>query len=1781
MHIFFFSNKFPTDDVPRLFQSIRLHSQHPQHIVLRRLIDETTSVIRDEIRLLDATTRAQIPPFQSILDLAQDFNWERSPLAGVFECVFLSLASLCVFVGEYEARPHEFTFSKNNSVFTGLGLGFLAATAIAASPSLLDVPTTAAEVIRITMRTGLLVYRKAQELEVSHPEGCLQSWSTWVKGVGEEAAQSELDRFNTSNKIPRPSHVYIGVVDPDGAVFINGPPSRLRQLFDTPGRLQSASRAPLPVYAGPCHAAHLYDHSHVEWIVRSVRPAIASRACGGAARLLSMGDGRPLDSATALDLFQSAVHILLTNVIRWGDVIRAITTASWWQGGETDVHIMSCCTVSLAVDGLRRTIEVDHPGSTTSIHDLTMWMRNAEIPKKGVSVGVVHDEGNKIAVVGMSCRLPGAEDVQQFWELLDAGRDMHRTVPANRYDVNSHTDPTGRRPNTSQTPFGCFIEEPGLFDASFFEMSPREAGQTDPTHRLALLTAYEALEQSGYVPDRTLSTTRANVGTIYGHCSDDYREANAGQDIDMYFIPGNYRAFAPGRISYFFKFSGPSFSVDTACSASLAAVQIACSTLSRGEADMVVAGGLNIITSSDSFAGLSRAYFLSKTGGCKVFDDGADGYCRADAVGSLVLKRLSDAERDNDNILGVILGSATNHSSAAVSITHPHAPTQEELFRNVLRQAGVSPLDVDLVEMHGTGTQAGDAAEMESVTKVFSPLSPRRTEKLYIGSVKANLGHGEAAAGVTALMKALLVLQHGAIPKHVGIKTRVNGKFPDLNRLNVHIPDKTVLWPRQANRKRYIMVNNFSAAGGNTSLLLEEAPVRPEPRTDACPHSRFVVAVSGKSKIYLLRNLERLIGHLHCRSDAIHLASLAYTTTARRIAYDYRIAVHGTSAAEIIKGLQERLQRVTEESTPKSTFIPAAESSPRVAFLFSGQGSFYVGIGSDLLTHYPPYRTEIHNLERICKLHGFPSILPALNRPGAGHTAEAGNTDKHITPLVAQLTTTCVQIALVRLWARLGVTPQIVVGASLGEYAALYASGTLSASDAIYLVGQRALLMEELCTRDTHAMLAVQASVDDIAQCVPDKSIYEISCVNSTRSVTIAGLETDIVHVDAQLTSSGFRTTLLNVPYAFHSSQVDPILDPFDKVSKTILIRRPNVAVISPLLADIVHAGEDIPLSYLRKATRSTVSLGDALAKACADGLVTAQTAWIEIGVHQTYSGALRAAIPGAQAIVPSLRSDEDNWSTFARGMAVLHEAGVRLNWDEWYRPFEPELRLLDLPSYQWNLKNHWIQYNGDWLLTKDKGNVSAEQRPSRLTAIPACLRTPLLHDVVEEEFTGGRGRIVIQSNIHDDEFFAVASGHKMCGRPVVSVFSYPEMALSVAKYVYTKIRPNTPIPAMNFGMVQILQGLIPQKDRSRAQYLRLQVNVEGPNHAQQQGRMDVLLYTVDDNGVRLDTLATGAVFVEESKRWIDEWASMAHLVASRVKSLQDLARAGQADQMTRNMVYRLFNNIVDYSESYRGMQSVILHGLEAVADVILSPSPEGKWKAAPPHHMDSIAHVGGFVLNAGCTTDTTDVMYVMEGWKSMRFARVLVPGTLYRSYVRMTPAVDTQGFFVGDVYVLDSKDEVVGHIGDMSLRPLPRILARRFFDPEDQHQQGIKTSQPSLAQLHTSGTPVTNQNSPSTSESSVGLPTPVEPAELQPEPLVVTDPESEAAVKALRLLSLETGVEVQDLTDELHLSEIGVDSLLSLVLVEKFALELDIQLPPHFFLESPTIGEIKAHLIS
>lgn len=726
------------------------------------------------------------------------------------------------------------------------------------------------------------------------------------------------------------------------------------------------------------------------------------------------------------------------------------------------------------------------------------------------------------------------------------------------------------------------------------------------------------------------------------------------------------------------------------------------------------------------------------------------------------MKRLEDAETDNDNILGVILSAATNHSAEAISITHPHAGHQAYLGRLSMNRAGVDPLEVGFVEMHGTGTQAGDAEEIESVTNVYAPITKRRSTKnpLYIGAVKANVGHSEAAAGVTALIKVLLMLQKNAIPPHVGIKNSLNPKFPkDMDKRNVHIPYEKTEWPHVPGKNRMAVVNNFSAAGGNTTLVVEEVPVREVIDTD--PRSTHVVAVSAKSKISLRGNIERLLAYLD-KTPHVSLADLSYSTTARRYHHNHRVAIAASEIKQVETQLVSALRSVDSHKPIPST------GPPPVAFAFTGQGAAYKSSNLNMLHHSPYFRSQILHLDALAQLQGFPSFVPAVD---GSHPKNYSH-----SPVVSQLALVCTEIAMAKYWDSLGVKPDVVIGHSLGEYAALHVAGVLSAADTIFLVGHRAKMLEHQCKSGSHKMVAVRASLAQIQKSGGDKP-YEIACINGPRDTVLSGPVADMDAVMPILEADGYKCFSLDVAFAFHSAQTDPVLDEFEAIANSgVLFQAPHLPVISPLLREVIFDDKSLNANYMRRATRETVNFLSALEVANQIGTVDEDTAWIEIGPHPVCTGFVKSSLSPINVAVPSLRRDDDNWTTMAQSLATLHCAGVQISWNEFHRPFEMGLQLLDLPTYAWNDKTYWIQYNGDWALTKGNTFYDAQKGPKETQIAPpmpkSSLSTSTVQQIIEENFNGTAGTVVMQSNLMQADFRAAAWGHKMNGCGVVTSVS-------------------------------------------------------------------------------------------------------------------------------------------------------------------------------------------------------------------------------------------------------------------------------------------------------------------------------------------------------------------------------------------------------------------------
>ncbi|KAK2767075.1 Atrochrysone carboxylic acid synthase Agnpks1 [Arachnomyces sp. PD_36] len=1770
MKLVYFGNEFPHDDLRDLLRRIHSHSKDRQHATLARFLDDATIAIRDEVRQLPAHLRALVPTFESILNFADHPELRKGPLAGSVEGLLLCVVQLATFIGHYEIYPEQYDFDGVNTSLAGLGIGLLASVAVSLAPTLADIPIAGAEVVRVAFRLGVLVDQISQNLEPRDLTGSPETWAYVVPDVSANDVQKELDTIHSREKTPESSKIFLSALS-QTSVTVSGPPSRLKRLFRDVDYFRDRKFIALPVYGGLCHAGHIYNEDNIRHAAATRSMDLLNSKFVPRISVLSTNMARPFPAKDARTLFENIISEVLTCKIQWDNVIQgAIHHANTVGASECQVLVFR---TSLPIRELISSMSSEATHVEISTEDLVPWVASTPIGE-----GLPRDpKQSKIAIVGMSCRMPGgATDTDKFWELLEQGLDVHRKIPADRFDVDSHTDPTGKRVNTSHTPYGCFIDQPGLFDAPFFNMSPREAQQTDPMQRLALVTAYEALERAGYVANRTAATDLHRIGTFYGQASDDYREVNTAQEISTYFIPGGCRAFGPGRINYFFKFSGPSFNIDTACSSSLATIQAACTSLWSGDTDTVVAGGLNVLTNSDAFAGLSHGHFLSKTpNACKTWDCEADGYCRADGVGSIVMKRLEDAEADNDNILGCILGAATNHSAEAVSITHPHAGHQSYLYRQVLSRAGVDPLDVNYVELHGTGTQAGDSEEMQSITNVFAPITKRRSAKqpLYIGAVKANVGHGEAAAGVTALLKTLLMFQKEAIPPHVGIKNSINPGFPkDMEKRNLHIPYEKQPWPRQPGKKRIAVVNNFSAAGGNTTIAIEEAPVKEIYGADTRP--THVIALSAKSKISLRGNLERMIAYLDANPD-VSLPNLSYSTTARRYHHNHRVAVGVSNTAQLKKQLSLHLENVdTHKPIP-----PVTNGPPQIAFAFTGQGSSHKSMSLELFHDNPRFRSHIMDLDSLVQGQGFPSFIPAID---GSHPKDHSH-----APVVTQLTLVCTEIALAKFWETLGVKPNVVIGHSLGEYAALHVAGVLSAGDTIYLVGQRAKLLEQKCQTGSHKMMAVRASIEDIEKTLGNRP-YEIACINGPRDTVLTQTRENIDELAELLQADGYRCYVLDVPFAFHSEQTDPVLDDYEEIANSgVLFHAPHMPVISPLLSKVIFDNKTVNARYLRRATREPVNFLSALNVAQKFTTVDEKTVWVEIGPHPVSVGFVKSTLPSINVAGASFRRDENNWSTIAQSLGALHCAGVQVEWNEFHRPFERALSLLDLPTYSWNDKNYWIQYNGDWALTKGNTFYDAEKgikNAALVAPVPeSSLKTSTVQQIILEEFHGTMGKVVMQSDLMQPDFLAAANGHHMNGCGVVTSSIHADIVYTLGEYLYKKLNPKAKPMGINIANLEVLKGLVANKNTSKPQLIQVSIATEDI----QSGVANLQWFNVLSDGSIDEPFASANVFFGDSVEWLSTWTPVAHLIQGRIETLERMAEEGTANKFSHNMAYSLFaNNLVDYSPKYRGMQSVILNGFEAVANVVLSTEKGGSW-TVPPFFIDSVAHLAGFIMNVSDSVDTKKNFCVTPGWNSMRFARPLVPRGKYRSYVKMIPTSEDPTVYLGDVYVTQD-NSIIGMVGGIKFRQYPRLLLNRFFSPPDQgsganHAPAAPVATPvprptaapkELAPKATNAPPV---NTPPSKQLPAAAP--VEKKAAASEEPISLDSNS-TDVKAMALIANEAGLEISELVDDASFANLGIDSLMSLVIAEKFREELGISVGGSLFLEYPTIGDFRTWLI-
>jgi acyl transferase domain-containing protein/NADPH:quinone reductase-like Zn-dependent oxidoreductase/SAM-dependent methyltransferase/acyl carrier protein/short-subunit dehydrogenase len=890
---------------------------------------------------------------------------------------------------------------------------------------------------------------------------------------------------------------------------------------------------------------------------------------------------------------------------------------------------------------------------------------------------------DRIAIIGIGCRFPGGvNDPESFWNLLVEGREAVTDVPPDRWNIERFFDPEPGLPGKSIARRGGFLERIDQFDTQFFGISPREAPFVDPQHRLLLETAWEAIEDAGLVLDLDGGT---NFGVFVGISHNEYQGIQGTpwehSGIGPHSPTGCAHSIAANRISYCFNLRGPSVAVDTACSSALTAVHAACEHIRAGRGDTALAGGVTVMITAGGFIGFSQAAMLSPEGRCKAFDASANGFVRGEGAGMVVLKRLSRALADGDPIYGVIIGTALNQDGHTNGISLPSAEAQARLVRDACVDAGVAPSEIGFVEAHGTGTAVGDPIEAHALAAALCEDRPADAP-LLIGSVKTNLGHLETAAGVAGLVKALLILKHRRIPASLHFETP-NPNI-DFAALKLRVPTALEAFPTTGGA-RMVGVNSFGFGGANAHVLLAEAPAWSHTEHLGTHTNRaWPLVLSARSEEALRSSALRLSAWLDERSNANGsspiLPDLAYTLGARRNHHPYRLTFVAQSIGEVIQEFNG-YSAGQQSSSVRMAFTPRRTAPPRIAFVMSGQGPQWWGMGRELMQHEHVFRQAIEQCEAMMRPWARFSVMEELGR-------SEEHSRMHRTE-IAQPAIFAMQVALAKLWKSWGVHPSAVIGHSVGEVAAACVAGVLGLEEAARVIVLRARFMDD-CARGEGTMLAIGQD-EDVARALiarHDRTLT-IAAFNGPRSLTLAGSRLSLEAMAKELELDGVFARFVQVDHPFHHPLMQPASEALAEALKDLAPKTETVPFFSTVTGQQC-AGGACDAAHWARGVRQPVQFAPAVNALIDAGI----DVWLEISAQPALVHSIQECLAKRAEkapVISSARREREHNSVLETAMD-LHRCGVALN----FAKMTPSRRLLTLPTYAWD-KSRWWNESSDW----------------------------------------------------------------------------------------------------------------------------------------------------------------------------------------------------------------------------------------------------------------------------------------------------------------------------------------------------------------------------------------------------------------------------------------------------------------------------------------------------
>ena len=987
-------------------------------------------------------------------------------------------------------------------------------------------------------------------------------------------------------------------------------------------------------------------------------------------------------------------------------------------------------------------------------------------------------QSDLIAIIGIACRFPEANDHNQFWHNLEQGINSISEIPSQRWEVEKYYSDTSKTPNKTISKWAGLIEGIDQFDAQFFGISPREATRMDPQQRIMLELSWSCIEDAGYSP---LELSGSQVGVFIGSCNYDYNELqHQNENIEGHTATGSYTCIIPNRISYFFNFHGPSLPVDTACSSSLVALHQAVNSIKEKECEMALVGGISVLCTPTSYISFSQLGMLSPNGECKTFDSEADGYVRGEGAGVVLLKPLAKALSDGDRIYGVIKGSAINHGGKARTLTSPNVYAQAQVLRAAYTNANIAPNTVSYIETHGTGTPLGDPIEINGLKRGFKQLHQQYevplTEKPYcgLGAVKTNVGHLEAAAGMAGVIKVLLAMKHKKLPKLANFK-KLNPRIK-LKDSPFYIVSETQEWQQLQTETgeiipRRVGVSSFGFGGVNAHVVLEEPPEQvksQKSKVDVLERPQQILTLSGQTGKALRVLATKYQTYLQSKTES-SLQDICFSANTGRTHFTERLAIVAKSNSD----LQQKIADFIQDNEINGVVRGKAESQDKeIAFLFTGQGSQYVDMGRQLYDTQPTFNKIIDQCNEILKDYLEVPLLEVL------YFQDLQNSSSNLLDQTAytQPALFAIEYALFKLWESWGVKPSVVMGHSVGEYVAACIAGVFSLEDGLKLIAMRGKLMQKLPSGGE--MVSVMASESQVIRAIEEySSQVTIAAVNGPESIVISGESSAIKSICSHFESIGVKTKQLQVSHAFHSPLMEPMLTEFEAMAKQVIYNEPNIPLISNVTGTEVGA-EITTADYWVGHVRQPVRFAQSMKTLEEQGYET----FLEIGSKPILLGMGRQCVTeDVGEWLPSLRPGVDEWQQMLYSLGQLYVKGVKIDWSGFDSEYNRQ--KVALPTYPFQRERYWVETQKKQLL-----NWSKTQN-----------QHPLLGETIH--LAGRENQQHFQSHI-TEKFPIYLRDHRVFEKALFPATGYLEIAYSAARELVNS-------PQVAVTDVLIVKGLI------------------------------------------------------------------------------------------------------------------------------------------------------------------------------------------------------------------------------------------------------------------------------------------------------------------------------------------------------------------------------------